>query len=173
MEKKYPKSIVAIHWIHAALIMFLLLSGGLILSNMPNTAQKISSLKGHFILGLIAGVILLVRLYLVSKAPKLEPLKVTPFRQKLLKWNHRLIYIVLFIVVLSGMATAKISGVGEIVFFNLDKELYKDAPAIAQNIKLVHQISTKILMALIVMHVAGVISYTIKTKDNIIKRVWF
>ncbi|WP_280938026.1 hypothetical protein [Sulfurospirillum deleyianum] len=38
---------------------------------------------------------------------------------------------------------------------------------------IVHGFLTKVFLFLIVMHVAGVILYAIKTKNNIVKRMWF
>ena len=164
---------VRIHWIHGALIAFVLLSGGLILSNMPDNAEKIGSLKGHMILGLVITVITLVRIFKVRKHPEMKPLAVGEGREKIIKWNHRLIYVTLLIVGISGMVAAKTSGLGDIVFFGKEAELYADATSLSKLAGGVHAVATKLLMALIVMHVAGIFSYMIKTKENVLKRMWF
>jgi cytochrome b561 len=173
VPKKYSNLLASIHWIHAALLLVLLLTGGLILSNMPNTAEKIGSLQGHMLLGFAAGIIAIVRLILVLKSPKLTPLNVSAGRMQIIAWNHRLIYLFIFLVALSGMAAAKLSGTGDIVFFGKEGELFANMSALAENAKWVHMVSTKILMALIVMHIAGIVSYIIKTKENVLKRVGF
>jgi len=164
---------VRIHWIHAALIAFVLLSGGLILSEMPNNVDKIGSLKGHMILGALITVITFVRLFKVSKHPEMKPLEVGIGREQIIKWNHRLIYLMLIIVGLSGLVAANTSGLGDIVFFGKEAELYADATSLSKLAGGVHAVATKLLMALIVMHVAGIISYMIKTKENVLKRMWF
>jgi len=164
---------VRIHWIHAALIAFVLLSGGLILSEMPNNVDKIGSLKVHMILGVLITVITLVRLFKISKHPEMKPLEVGTGREQIIKWNHRLIYLMLIIVGLSGMVAANTSGLGDIVFFGKEAELYADATSLSKLAGGVHAVATKLLMALIVMHVAGIISYMIKTKKNVLKRMWF
>ena len=164
---------VRIHWIHAALIAFVLLSGGLILSEMPNNVDKIGSLKVHMILGVLITVITLVRLFKISKHPEMKPLEVGTGREQIIKWNHRLIYLILIIVGLSGMVAANTSGLGDIVFFGKEAELYADATSLSKLAGGVHAVATKLLMALIVMHVAGIISYMIKTKKNVLKRMWF
>jgi len=164
---------VRIHWIHAALIAFVLLSGGLILSEMPNNVDKIGSLKGHMLLGALITVITFVRLFKVSKHPEMKPLEVGTGREQIIKWNHRLIYLMLIIVGLSGLVAANTSGLGDIVFFGKEAELYADATSLSKLAGGVHAVATKLLMALIVMHVAGIISYMIKTKENVLKRMWF
>ena len=171
--EKYSKCMVRIHWIHAALIAFVLLSGGLILSEMPNNIDKIGSLKGHMLLGVLITVITFVRLFKVSKHPEMKPLGVGTGREQIIKWNHRLIYLMLIIVGLSGMVAANTSGLGDIVFFGKEAELYADATSLSKLAGGVHAVATKLLMALIVMHVAGIISYVIKTKENVLKRMWF
>jgi cytochrome b561 len=171
--EKYSKCMVRIHWIHAALIAFVLLSGGLILSEMPNNVDKIGSLKGHMILGALITVITFVRLFKVSKHHEMKPLEVGAGREQIIKWNHRLIYLMLIVVGLSGMIAANTSGLGDIVFFGKEAELYADATSLSKLAGSVHAVATKLLMALIVMHVAGIISYMIKTKENVLKRMWF
>ena len=164
---------VRIHWIHAALIAFVLLSGGLILSEMPNNADKIGSLKVHMLLGILITVITFVRLFKVSKHPEMKPLEVGTGREKIIKWNHRLIYLMLIIVGLSGVIAANASGLGDIVFFGKEAELYADATSLSKLAGGVHAVATKLLMFLIVMHVAGIVSYVLKTKENVLKRMWF
>ena len=171
--EKYSKCMVRIHWIHGALIAFVLLSGGLILSNMPDNAEKIGSLKGHMILGILITVITFVRIFKIRKHPEMKPLSVGAGREAIIKWNHRLIYLFLVVVGLSGMIAAKTSGLGDIVFLGKEAELYADATSLSKLAGTVHAVSTKILMALIVMHVAGIFSYMIKTKENVLKRMWF
>jgi cytochrome b561 len=173
MVKKYSNAIASIHWIHAGLLMFLLLSGGLILSNMPNNADKLDSIKIHMILGFVAGLITLIRLYMVARSPELEPLKVDALRSQVIKWNHRFLYLMMFVVVLSGMAAANGAGIGEIVFFGQEGELYANVTAVGEVAHTVHAVATKLFMALIVMHVAGIVSYLLKTKENVLRRVGF
>jgi len=171
--EKYSKCMVRIHWIHGALISFLLLSGGLILSEMPNNVDKIGSLKGHILIGLFVTLITFVRIFKIRKHPEMKPLSVGAGREAIIKWNHRLIYVMLVIVGLSGMIAAKTSGVGDIVFLGKEAELYANASALSQMAGTVHAVATKLLMALIVMHVVGIISYVIKTKEKVLKRMWF
>ncbi len=103
----------------------------------------------------------------------MKALSVGEGREKIIKWNHRLIYLMLIIVGLSGITAAKTSGLGDIVFFGKEAELYADATSLSKLAGGVHEVATKLLMFLIVMHVAGIISYMVKTKENVLKRMWF
>jgi len=171
--EKYSKSFVLLHWIHGAMIAFVLLTGGLILSEMPNTAEKIGSLKGHMLFGLAIVAITLIRIVMAKRQTALKPLSVGAGREQIITWNHRLIYLMLIIVGLSGIVAANASGLGDIVFFGKEAELYADATSLSKLAGGVHAVATKLLMFLIVMHVAGIVSYVIKTKENVLRRMWF
>jgi len=43
----------------------------------------------------------------------------------------------------------------------------------ALTVGVVHGMLSKVLIALIVIHIIGVFSYMLKTKENILKRMWF
>lgn len=170
MEKSYSKLAVLLHAVQGVLIVFVLATGTFILSEMPNTLDKLDNFKIHMILGLVILVLTIVRFFIVRKQ-NLEPLLMTPFRAKVMKINHTLIYIVLMLVAISGIALAKGTGLGEMVFFGVNGELYNSFKEFPMGIA--HGILTKILIVLIVMHIIGVVSYKVKTDSKILKRMWF
>ena len=167
--KKYSIGSIILHAVQGLGVLFILLTGSLILSEMPNNVEKISSFAIHMILGVILLVLTFVRIWFIIKSPKLETLQISSFRQKIIKINHLLIYVVILSMGISGIVMSQLSGLGEIVFFGLNQAINLEdlTPA------LVHRVLAKVLMFLIVMHVLGVFSYIIKTKENILKRMWF
>lgn len=171
MTEKYTKPTVALHWINGAILIFLLLSGTFVLSHMPNTVEKISSFRMHMIIGLVALVISVIRIINILKTQEPKQLEMSSFRAKVMKFNHIAIYVVIIAIALSGILFAKGSSLGEIVFFGADKALYSSMKDFGMGIA--HGFLTKVLMALIVMHVVGVFAYILKNKTNIIKRMWF
>ena len=173
MTKKYTNSFAAIHWIHAAILAFILIGATLALPDLPAKGGDLSPYKGHMILGFIATAITLIRLSMLRKQPELEPLDMGAFRETIVRWNHRLIYLFLLIVGISGMATAKSTNLGQVLIFGKDPSVYGGPDGITATLGLVHSTSSYILMALIAMHVAGTILYMIKSKENILKRVGF
>ncbi len=171
MSTQYNKSAIILHAVQGILILFVLATGTFVLSEMPNTIEKLSSFKIHMIVGLIILALTIVRIINILKHPKLEPLKVSSLREKLIKINHISIYIVLILVGITGILLSKGSGLNEIVFFGADMELYNSFKDYGMGIA--HGILTKVLMFLIVMHIVGIISYKIKNKGNILGRMWF
>jgi len=171
--EKYTKSFAAMHWIHGAIILLILTVATLTLPDLPEKASELEPFRGHMILGFVATLLTFTRIYMVRKQPELSSLDMGSFRESMVKWNHRLIYIVLVVVGLSGMATTKSANIGQVLIFGQDPSVYTGPGGITETLASVHSVSTTLLMILIAMHILGVISYILKTKTNILKRVWF
>jgi len=170
--ERYSNKFVAIHWIHGLLLGFILIGAKLNIPKLTNTPQNLESYKMHMVMGLIAFALLIVRLILLRREPKLKIYK-DNFKQALVDWNHRLIYLFIFLSAISGMAIAKVSNLGEILFLKANPNSFSGLTPLVKNFATMHSIFTTILMALIAMHVIGVVVYIIKTKENIIKKMWF
>jgi len=121
---RYASRTVILHWLSGGLLLFLLVTGTFVLSNMPNTVEKLGSLKVHMILGMITTLLSLVRIWMIVKSPKPEALAMSPWRAKLMKANHIAIYIVIIAIGMSGFILAQSASLGQIIFFGLQQELY-------------------------------------------------
>jgi cytochrome b561 len=173
MSKKYTNLFASLHWVHAAMIAAVLIGGLVSLPHLPELAKDIAPFRNHLIMGFAVTLVTFIRIYLVRKQPELEPLKVGAMRQSIITWNHRLIYITLVLVGLSGMATAQLSNMGQVLLFGQDPSVYTGVGGIAPTLGMVHTYGAYLLAALILMHVAGTLSYMVKSGDNVLKRVGF
>ena len=173
MQKNYTKTFSAIHWIHAAIIMFILIGATVNLPELPAKGGDLSPFKGHMIFGFVATFITIIRLLVLRKQPKLEPLNMGALRESLVRWNHRLIYVFLLLTGFSGMVTAKSTNLGQVLIFGKDASVYGGPDGITATLGTIHSVCSYTLMALVVMHIAGTILYMLKTKENILKRVGF
>ena len=173
MQKNYTKIFSAIHWIHAAILIFILIAATINLPDLPAKGEDLSPFKGHIIFGLVATVFTIIRLLVLLKQPKLEPLNMDAFRETIVRWNHRFIYIFLLLTGLSGIATAKSTNLGDAIVFANDPMAYGGPDGITDILATIHSFSSYTLAALVAMHIAGTILYIIKSKENILKRVGF
>jgi cytochrome b561 len=173
MAKKYTNLFASIHWIHAAMITFILIGSILMLPPLPETAEGLAPFRGHMIFGFVISFVTLIRIVMIVRQPKLESLDLGTFREAIVRWNHRLIYIVLVIVSLTGMAASKMASIAQVVIYGKDPSVYTGPGGVAGTLGMMHTYSTWLLAALILMHVGGVVSYMIKSKDNILRRVGF
>ena len=170
--QKYTKSFALIHWIHAILIALVLVGGLVNLPDLPKSGSELEPFKMHMIMGAIVFVVLIIRVILLKKQPELEPLNVNQTREFFIKLNHRLIYIFIALSAISGAATAKSANIEQVVIFGKEPSLYSGAEGLTSIFAQIHTFSAYILLALIVMHILGVISYIAKGNKDILKRVW-
>jgi len=124
MTKKYTNAFSVIHWIHAVILIFILIGALLNLPELPDKGEDLSPFKGHMILGFLATLIVIVRLIMLKKQPELKPLKMDTFRENIVHWNHRLIYIFILLTGISGMATAKSANLGQVLIFGENPSVY-------------------------------------------------
>jgi len=170
MQNSYSKGSIVLHALQGVMLLFILLTGSLILGDMPNNMDKIGSYKIHMIVGLIIFILTFIRITFLLKSPEITPLHVDGIRAKLIKINHILIYVVVIAMAISGIVLSQLSGLGEIVFFGANNPM----PNLEEFLPYFsHVILSKVLMFLIVMHVVGIFSYMYKTKENILTRMWF
>ncbi len=170
--QKYTKSFALIHWIHAILIALVLVGGLVNLPDLPKSGSELEPFKMHMIMGAIVFVVLIIRVILLKKQPELEPLNVNQTREFFIKLNHRLIYIFIALSAISGAVTAKSANIEQVVIFGKEPSLYSGAEGLTPIFAQIHTFSAYILLALIVMHILGVISYIAKGNKDILKRVW-
>jgi len=171
--QKYTKSFALIHWIHAVLISLVLIGGILNLPELPKTGEELTPFKTHMIMGFLVFIVLIIRIILQKKQPELEPLKLSKTKEFIVNVNHKLLYIFIALTAFSGMATAKSANIGQVLIFGADPKVYTGPEGITATLGQIHTISAYILLALIIMHIAGVIIYAVKGNRDVIKRVWF
>ncbi len=169
--QKYSKKFALLHWIHAILIALVLIGGLVNLPNLPQNGTELAPFKMHMIMGFLVFILLLVRFFMVKKELKLEPIY-NDKKEILVNLNHKLIYIFIALSAISGAATAKSANIGQVLIFGKEPSVYSGPGGITAILGQIHTISAYTLLALIIMHIVGVVSYAIAKDRNIIKRVW-
>ena len=173
MPARYHPLLVAIHWIMALMILVLLLAGAFLLEPLPNTdPQKIDGLFGHMLFGLTVMVLLIVRIVVKLRTrnpPHVETGNALIDRAGV--WAHWALYGLIFVVAGSGMAMSAMAGLPDIVFGGSGAPLpesFWDYPP-----RYVHAIATKLLGALILLHIAAAVWHQAIRKDGLMARMWF
>lgn len=170
---RYHPLLVALHWFMALGIIMALAAGGLVLSNMPNSdPEKAAGLAAHMTLGMILGALLLIRL-LVRLSSSHPPRATTgnALLDRIGSMTHWAFYILIALVVGSGLGTAAAAGIFGLVFGGsetaLPETFFEYPPRIA------HGIFTKVLGALVVLHIAAALYHQWWLKDGLMSRMWF
>jgi cytochrome b561 len=169
---RFHPLLVALHWLLAMLIIAALALGNLVMIRLPNTdPMKFEALRFHMSGGILIGISMLVRLGVRSRTrhPASAATR-NPALDRLAWLSHRMLYLLVFAMVFSGGAMALQSGLPAVVFGNngnlpADFWIY---PA-----RSVHYLVSRLLMALIAVHVAGALYHTLILKDGLLQRMWF
>ena len=171
--KRYHPALVSLHWLVAVLIIVALLMGSNVLNQIPNdNPEKLLALKLHMLTGLTILVLMIVRLLIRVRTQK--PPQADAGNAVLNKAGvamHYFFYLLVFAMAGSGIATAFIAGVPDIVFNNSGVALAENFNDILP--RLFHGVIAKILFAMIILHFLGALYHQFVRKDGLLSRMWF
>ena len=167
--KRYHPALVSLHWLLTVLIIVALLMGSNILSQIPNDdPEKLFALKMHMISGFIILGLMIVRV--ITRKVTEKPAAADAGNAVLNKAGviaHYLLYLLVFAMVGSGIATAVIAG----LFNNSGVALPEDFNNILP--RFFHGIISKVLFVMIFLHVLGALYHQFIRKDSLLSRMWF
>lgn len=171
--KKYHPLLVIFHWILVPLLLISLVMGGNVLTEIPNDSiEKVGALKAHMIIGLGILGLMVLRLItrLVTKKPPHADIG-NALLNKLGTLAHYVLYLLVFIMAASGMATSIQAGLPDIIFGGSGAALPETFSIYAPRIA--HGIIAKVLFITIVLHALAALYHQFIRKDGLLGRMWF
>lgn len=171
--KRYHPVLVALHWLLAVLIITGLIMGTQVLSATPNDApEKLFYLKMHMTMGLVILLLMIVRLivrFFTAKPPAADI--GNNVLNRLGVATHYLFYLVVILMALSGLATANMAGLPDIVFGGSGVPLpptFDDFPP-----RMAHGALSVVLLLLVIGHVLAFLYHQFVRRDGLFSRMWF
>ncbi|MBS4096065.1 MAG: cytochrome b [Sulfuricella sp.] len=169
---RYHLALRSLHWVCAVLLIIGLVMGTFVLDKTPNSSpEKINALRGHMIFGVLILVLtvirLIVRLRSTHPKPVFTGIALADRFAPLMHWG---LYTLIFVIAVSGIGIAALTGLPEIVFAG-DGILptdFKDLPPRA-----VHGVVAKLLMLAIALHVIAALFHQFVRKDRLLSRMGF
>lgn len=169
---KYNTLQISLHWLVALLVVFMLFMGTFVMSQTPNSdPAKLTALRGHMVFGSLILVLTVVRI--IWRRVTAQPAHAATGNTLLDSLGvaaHYALNILTLLVAGSGIGIAIQAGLPDIVFGgqgSLPPDFW-DYTA-----RLAHGILTKLLFALIGLHVVGALYHQFVIKDRLFARVWF
>jgi cytochrome b561 len=162
---RYAKPQIAVHWLAAALIAFLLVTGTLVLADLPNTVEKIGNLRIHMILGGLAGMLVIARIVMRKRLPAPPVLP----GEKLARAGHMALNLVILLMAFSGMMLMLQSGALDALFGS--GVLPEDFKAFTP--RKIHGLASRVAMGLIAIHIAAALYHQFIVKDGLLSRMRF
>ena len=163
---RYGALAIALHWTIAALIIIAIIAG---LIAEDSNRDVLWPLRVHVVSGLLAGLLTLVRIGWAFVDVRPGPAPNTDGATGLVaKGIHILLYILPVGLLGSGVAMMVLSGAGEVLFFGAERNLpdfFDYLPRIP------HGIGGKVIIAAVLLHVAGAFWHQFWLKDNVMNRI--
>lgn len=167
---RYGSVAVTFHWLSALAILVLIGSGfGAAVTDDP--ATKLGLLQLHVPLAITVFVLTLARIawrWFAGRKP--EPIAGTP------RWQdagarsvHFLLYLVLFVMIGSGIGLLAMSGAGNVLFSGTGT--LPDFTAFPPHAA--HLLGALLLVGLLVAHVGAALYHQFVRRDGIFRRMWY
>jgi cytochrome b561 len=169
---RYHPVLVVLHWILALLIIAALALGALVMAPMPNSdPMKMEALRSHMSGGAAILLLILIRLFVRSSTRRPADADTrNALLDRLAWWSHRLLYAGVIGMALSGLIMALQTRLPWIVFGH---EGHLPPTFWAYPIRWIHYGFSRLLMALIALHIAGALYHTFILRDHLLRRMWF
>lgn len=169
---RYHPLWVLAHWLTAVLMLVSLVGGIAALRHIPNTdPRKASMIAVHAIGGLVIGALLLARLVMRAATRKPQPADTASvWANRLRKTVHGLLYVVGLSMVFTGLGTLRSANALAAVFGAggaLPRDFW-DYP-----VRQGHMVYSRVLIALIAVHLAGAAYHQFVRRDALFGRMWF
>ena len=166
-EQKYGLGAVSIHWI-SALLIFILIPLGTIMADMAESDLKTLLYRIHILIGLTVLVLTLIRIVWAFLDTRPKSVEMSKENFYLYKGVQIIMYIVLTLLTLSGLVLLLTSGLMDVLLGTTSTLplIHRSPPAF------IHNILSKILIILLLVHIAGVV-YHQYAKSDILSRMSF
>ena len=166
---RYTLPAVALHWLHALLIVALL-GLGWYLTGLPKGAERSAAIGLHKSLGLIALALVLLRAgWRLGHQPP-PPLPDSPWKHRLAALTHGLLYALLLVVPVAGFLSASFTKY-QMKFFGLPlPRLFAPNDGLNEIFHNLHEGAVWVLVALLGLHLAGV-AYHLARRDGLLMRI--
>ncbi|MDD5300676.1 MAG: cytochrome b/b6 domain-containing protein [Gallionella sp.] len=165
---QYSKRMVIAHWLTLVLLIVAWYFGHELDEARHEEGAPLVGYVVHALVGAAVLLLALARLYFRSKDGVPAPIGDTPM-DKVAKGVHSLMYVVLVVLPVSGVATVATSDVGK-ALKAWDASLLpkKFSGVFAHNI---HEMLVTVLIALVIVHVLGAFMHQFIMKDGLMKRM--
>jgi len=166
---KYPTGMIIIHWLTfllAAVVFYI----GTTFENYEFNEANMNRYRAHALLGVSIMILTLIRVIIKRKNIDNLPVEITYYsslHRRFVNLVHRLMYLLLIFTPLVGFIMVYQTGA---LSYDLGGP-FPEGAHFDENLETLHKILVFSLLALVVVHISGVIMYNLKTKENLIKRM--
>ena len=172
MVEKYPSSAVAWHWILAALVFVLYAMGWYMVELPKRTPQVAFWYNLHKSIGIVSAIAIVWLLaWRLRNSPPPLPAAMSRWEIKAAEINHRLFYVCLVVLVLSGFIESNFTKWG-IKFFGLEiPTLFSEDKRLYYFFNRIHVYTSYIFSGLIAIHIGAAVKHWLVDRDRVFHRM--
>ena len=169
-EHTYGRVAATIHWLSAALIIIMLISG-FRAGSAVDPAEKLELLRLHMPLGIVVLLLTAARiLWWWEFDNKPKPIAMPRWQSLVASSVHTLLYIVILGMAVSGIGMIALSGAGSIIAGESSEALPNFWDYLPRK---PHGIGARVMLALFVLHAGAALYHHFVAKDSSLRRIWF
>ena len=168
---RYTGPAIAAHWVIAALIL-VAFPLGVYMHELPLSPTKLKLYSYHKWIGITVLLLFVPRiLWRITHRPP-APLPMPAWQHRIAEGTHHLLYLLMFLVPLSGWLMSSAKGF-QVVYFGVLPlpDLVGKSEDLGDLLKGVHEALNFGLLALVGLHVAGTLKHMIIDKDGTLRRM--
>ena len=172
-DPTYTSAAKALHWI-TALAVLGLLGLGLWMTDLPLGFTKLYAYNWHKWIGLVVLVLTVGRLLWRRRHPPPPlPASIVRWQAMLALLAHGSLLVLLLVMPISGWLMSSAAGVSILWFGAIPlPDLVPRDPGLFEALKTTHYIFSRLLIAVLVIHVGAVVHHDVLRRDGIFRRMW-
>jgi cytochrome b561 len=172
-EPSYHPAAQALHWV-TALAVLGMLGVGLWMTGLPLGFTKLYAYTWHKWVGLVVLVLTAGRLlWRWRHPPPPLPAAVVRWQAVLAPIAHWALLVLLLAMPISGWLMSSAAGVSVFWFGYIPlPDLVPRDPALFDALRTTHYILSRLLIAVLVLHVAAVVHHDVLRRDGVFRRMW-
>jgi cytochrome b561 len=173
MPLKYDRMLVVLHWV-LVIGLFYQLGLGLWMEDIPKDPPGVRAqwFNLHKSIGICLGLLILWRLgWRVTHSVPAAPIGNTEFQNKLSKWVHRVLYVCMVVLPVTGFLGSSFSQY-PVKFFGLAlPKLWEPWPEGKELFSEIHEVTAFVMMILIILHISAAVWHQWVKRDGLLSRM--
>lgn len=170
--EKYPSPAVAWHWVLAALV-FALYAIGWYMVELPKRTPPVAFWYNlHKSIGIVSAIpVVWLLVWRLRKPPPPLPAAMSRWEVRAAEISHKLFYVCLVVLVLSGLVESNFTKWG-IKFFGLEiPPLFSEDTRLYYFFNRIHVYTSHIFSALVAIHIAAALKHWLVDRDRVVHRM--
>ncbi len=172
-KNSYPSAMKTMHWFMAFLLLSMIALGWYMseLEGEDPLRMPLYDLHKSFGITLLILVFIRITIRLFSTKPEL-PSQIKPLEARSAKTAYVIFYALMIAIPVSGYTMSTLFGFPVKLFGMELPKLFLVDRILARDVAEWHEILAYILLAMVALHIAGVVKHKMFDKVNLLKRMW-